>query len=393
MKKYKVYAKILGHVLPEKGLEIGNCKIEKISYREQKERNFRSLSGWKLREYNMNYMTFPRGADFRVMRSNYVISTIIEKSNPNQALGLAVFLFDKIIGALMLYMDDWWLEKHPIIKNRLSEYDYQICKLYEIIDGKEIEVKNFGPASSGASMCHYPTSENLTDSFKKITDQCINCKDEIFERSMEYFVSGIKGMRLFLPEEKIFLDLFKSIEIIIEGLKIKRKKKKLVFKDKLRIGLKKLELDNTEIEEALKFYDIRCAGNFAHAGTRRINYMFQYPVPHDGGFLFDTNQLKHLSHKILVNYFKHIKDRYEILINNLRYNDMGSEDKLVQVIENFPIDSWNHIFALNSREKDKHKLTYLVKKEFAQTFKTKMNQIKVLENKNNKMVLILKGIT
>lgn len=36
MKKYKVYAKILGHVLPEEKLEIGDCKIEKMSYREQK---------------------------------------------------------------------------------------------------------------------------------------------------------------------------------------------------------------------------------------------------------------------------------------------------------------------------------------------------------------------
>jgi hypothetical protein len=386
MKKYKVYAKILGHVLPEEELEIGNCKIEKMSYREQKERNFRPLSGWKLREYNMNYMTFPRGADFRIMRSNFVISTVIEESSPNEALGLAIFLFDKIIGAFMLYMNYWWSEKHPRLKDDLSDYDYQICKLYEIVDGKEIEIKNFGPASSSASMCHYPTSGDLTDSFRKITDQCINCKDEIFERSMEYFVDGIKGMKLFLPEEKIFLDLFKSIEIVVKGLKIKRKN----FRDKLRVGLKKLGLDDKEIDEIIKFYNIRCDGNFAHAGIKRINFMFQYPIPHDGGFLFDISQLKYLSHKVLVNYFKYIKDRYEILINNSAYNSINHDNELVLIIENFPMDSWNHKFAFNTKERNKRKLTPLIKKEFAKEFRTKINQIKVLENKNDKMILTLK---
>lgn len=40
MKKYKVYAKILGYVLPDEELEIGECKIEKMSYKEQRKRNF-----------------------------------------------------------------------------------------------------------------------------------------------------------------------------------------------------------------------------------------------------------------------------------------------------------------------------------------------------------------
>jgi len=224
MKKYKVYAKILGHVLPEEKLEIGDCKIEKMSYREQKERNFQPLRGWKVREFNMNYMTFPRGSDFRIMRSNFVISTIIDTGGSNEALGFAEDIFDKIIGVFMLYMNYWWLERYPRSKNRFSGYDYQICKLYEIVNDKEIEVKDLGPISSSSSMCRYPEFKELTNDFEKITDQYLSCKDEIFERSLEYFVDGIRGINLFLPEEKIFLDLFKSIELIIKGLKIKRQR-------------------------------------------------------------------------------------------------------------------------------------------------------------------------
>jgi len=386
MKKYKVYAKILGYVLLDESLEIGNCKIERMSYREQKERSFQPLRGWKLRKFNMNYMTFPRGADFRIMRSSFVISTIIDADGSNEALGSAEDIFNKIIGVFILYMNYWWLEKYPKSKHRFSDYDYQICKLYEIADDKEIEVKDLRTVSSHASMCHYPAFKELTDDFKNITDQYLSCEDEIFKKSLEYFVDGIRGINLLLPEEKLFLDLFKSIELIIEGLKIKRKK----FTDRLRNGLKKLGLDNTEIDEIIRFYKIRSNGNFAHARVKRFGYPFQYPRPHDSGFLFDISQLQYLSHKVLINYFNFIKDRYEVLINNSSYKNLGLGDQLIQIIETLPIGIWNHKFVFNTKERDKRKLNSLIKKEFAREFKINIKQIKVIESKDDKIVLKLK---
>jgi len=386
MKKYKVYAKILGHVLPEEKLEIGDCKIEKMSYREQKERNFQPLRGWKVREFNMNYMTFPRGSDFRIMRSNFVISTIIDTGGSNEALGFAEDIFDKIIGVFMLYMNYWWLERYPRSKNRFSGYDYQICKLYEIVNDKEIEVKDLGPISSSSSMCRYPEFKELTNDFEKITDQYLSCKDEIFERSLEYFVDGIRGINLFLPEEKIFLDLFKSIELIIKGLKIKRKN----FRDRLKNGLKKLGLEDTEIEEIIKFYKIRSDGNFAHARIKRFGYPSRYPIPHDSGLLFDISQLKYLSHKVLVNYFNYIKDRYEVLINSSKNEDLESENTLIQILENFPPNSWNHNFVFNTKEKKKRKITQLIKKEYSKRFKISLNRVRVLKSGREKLIIGLK---
>jgi len=385
MRKYKVYAKILGYVLPDEVIEIKGCKIERMPYKEQKERGFKPIEGRAFKPQRMSYLSFPRGADFRIMQSEYVVSTILDHGSPNEAVGLAEGRFNKLIGALMLYMDYWTSNHCPGSKIRLYEYDYQICKMYEIVDGKEIEIKELRPTSSGAFMCKYPAHMNFADDFEKIIEY-LDCKDKVFINSLEYFVDGIRGIISSLPEEKILLDLFKAIESIIRELKIKRKS----FKTRIKIGLKKIGLDDEEIKNIIEFYKIRSDGNLAHSSIKKFGFPHQYPKPHDAGYyLYDIYQLKTLSHKALINYFNYIKDRYEVSINHPKYKDSGRENKLVQIIENFSIDSWNHKFIFNTKEKNKRKRTPLIKREFAKVFDVSLNQIKVLESKSDGLVLEL----
>jgi len=387
MRKYRVYAKILGHVLPDKVLEIGECKIEKISYKEQRERGFKPLTGWLVKQQKMNYLAFPQGADFRTMKSNYIVSTVIEHGTSNEAIGLAQEKFEKLIGGLMLYMYRWTHKQYPKRGSYFYQYDYQICKIYELVDSKEAEIKDLKPTSSSSCMCHYPASTKLTKDFRKTIEEFLNCKDKVFNKSLEYFVDGIRGINLFLPEEKIFLDLFKCIELIIKALKIRRK----WFRNRAKIGLKKLGIEDTEIDEVIRFYKIRCDGNFAHARKEKLGYPYQYPKPHDSGFLFDVFQLENLSYKILVYYFNHIKDRYEVQINYPEHKDLGTKnDTLVQIVENFPIDSWNHKFIFNTKENNKRKITPLIKKELSIRFGVAIRQVKLLENKNNKLFFRVK---
>lgn len=388
MKRYKVYAKILGYVLPDTSIEINNCKIEKMSYREQKERNFQPLKGWKVREFNMNYMTFPRGADFRVMRSNFIVSTVLDCSGPNEALGLAEIIFDKLIGTFMLYMAHWWPNKHSKSKIRFSDYDYLICKLYEIVDDKEIEVRDLRPTSSSASMCHYPAFKELTTNSNEIIEQYINCKDEIFEKSLKYFTNGIKGLHKQLPEEKVFLDLFKTIELIIKNFENKKKKRREIFKKIVKRAKKELGLSHDDEKKINRYWNMRSNGDFAHATARKSFLPPQYPNPGDCEPFVNYFELIDLSQKVLINYFNYSKNRYVVLINPPDSHYLDKNCLTFVVKSNIIYTSWdNGYFGIRTDKKNKRKLAWFIKKEVARYLKVKTKQIRVLKHKNNKMIL------
>lgn len=330
-------------------------------------------------------MTFPLGADFRTLRSNFVVSTILNCSSPNKALGIAEMIFDKLIGTFMLYMAHWWTQKYPKSKIRFSNYDYQICKLYEVANGKEIEVRDLKPTSSGSLMCHYPAFKGLTADFKKIMEQYGNCKDETFEKSLGYFINGIKGLHNYFPKEKIFLDLFKTIELIIKNFE--DKKRHNVFKKTVKKAKKELGLSDYDEKKINRYWDIRSNGDFAHATKRKSFFPPQYPNPGDCEPFVNYSELINLSQKVLIDYFNYNKGRYIVLINphGSRYLD---KDRLTFVESNITYTSLdNSHFEIRTNKKNRRKLMWFIKKEVAKYFEVNIKQIKVLEHKNNKMIL------
>ena len=385
MKKYKVYAKILGYVLPSRSFEIAGCKIERMSYKEQQKRRFRPLKGWAVRERKMNYLTFPRGADLRIFKSNFVVSTMLECRGLNEAIGLAERKFNNLIGALMLHMYYWWTNKHPNKRIRFSEYDYQICKVYEIINGEEKELRDLKPVSSGANMCHYPAFTDLIDNFKDQMEEFMSCKEEIFRKSLKYFVNGVRGIHSQLPEEKIFLDLFKSIELVINQLGGKRIKR---FKSKAQFAGRKLHLEKEEVDKIKQLWTIRSRGDFAHA-RKRENYLPpQWPNPSDCDLFVNYFDLISLSQRILVKYFDYIKNKYTVLINPPNSSYLDDRNLTFAVSSNILCTSWdNGHFEIKISERNKRKLSWFIKKEVAKELKVSISQVKILEHQGNKIVL------
>jgi len=392
MKEYKVYAKILGYVLPSQPLGIAECKIEKMSYREQRRRGFKPLKGWTLKRQKGNYLTFPMGADFRIMKSNFIVSTILKCNSPNEAIGLAEAKFDKLIGSLMLYMYYWWTKEHPRTKIRFSNYDYQICKIYSIVNNREIEVKDLRPVSTSATMCHYPAFKNLSGDFKSLLLNFMHCRNEIFQKSFEYFINGTTGFNSQLAEEKIFLDLFKSIELII--LSFRRKKTK-GFKVKLIYASKRLNLSDADQKKIIKFYEIRNKGDFAHARKSRSWLPPQYPKPGSNAALsygsFYLDNLRDMAQKIIIKYFEYIHGRHKIIIRSPEHND--EDNILISVLGSVnAISPWHFEWGTDylefrTRERNKYKLIWVLKKKLAEHFNVPIQQIKIMESKDNQVFI------
>lgn len=391
MNKYKIYAKILGNVLPNQIFEIGNCKIEKMSYREQRKRKFRPLQGWTSVETSTGeqkkkikyYLQFPNGADFRIMKSDFVISTVLNCSDDNEAIGLAEIEFNTLIGSLMLYMRTWWPQKFPKDTNRFSGYDFQICKVYKIIGEKEIEIKDPKPISTSSSMCSNPSFSEPLD--PKTLQSYLGCRNEVFGKALKYFTNGVRGFSFNLPEEKIFLDLFKSIELVINSFKTRSRK----FKQKLKSVASKLDLTEDEKNKIIEFWTIRSKGDFAHARKRQISLSLppQYPISSDCNLFINYDELIQINQKVIVNYFNFIKDRYIISIKKPESGE--GYNNLNHVIESFPlVTRWdNGYFEFKTEEKDKHKLTNMLKNKMSEYLKVSKKNIWVVSNKNNEIVL------
>lgn len=157
-RKIRVYAKIVGYVLPEIEATIDHCVIRKMPFKEQKSRKFLPLRNIIKEDFKnpwyKSYITYPSNSDFREIKSHYIIYTDIEEytgesaqakdsggyyGEINSALGIAIRRFDKVIGALSLSSCDLLFNKHK--RYLATKYDYQICKIYELAGKKEIETE------------------------------------------------------------------------------------------------------------------------------------------------------------------------------------------------------------------------------------------------------------
>ena len=78
------------------------------------------------------------------------------------------------------------------------------------------------------------------------------------------------------------------------------------------------------------------------------------------------------------------------MINSSKNEDLESENTLIQILENFPPNSWNHNFVFNTKEKKKRKITQLIKKEFSKRFKISLNRVRVLKSGREKLIIGLK---
>jgi len=391
-KKYRIYAKIVGYILPDNETEIDHCIIKKMSLSEQRKRKFFPLRNERKENFNdpwyKSYITYPSNADFRELKTKYVICTDIEKyrgerdkpkdtggfsGDVNSALGIAVRRFDRVVNSLCLCASDLIVKK--VNRYLDTKYDYQICRIYELKEERENNTEK--PFMGGwGGMINFPAKNfNFTDIDVVLMSRMLKSKNIIFIKSLRYLFKGVRGMHNNVPAEKIFIDYVKSIEIIVNQFKGKSFNKKLLNVSKI------LDIPKESIKEIKDIWKSRSRGDFAHANTSltSLNLPPQFPEPSDSEFRYFN--LFGICSMLVLKYFKYIENEFEVFINDdhLKFTSEDNYNQLIDV-------NIGEYFCFYTKISNKRILTPLLKKEIANHFKCKIKEIKLKSFKDNKVV-------
>lgn len=383
-RKFRVYARILGYVLPESETIIGDCTIRHMSLAEQKRRGFMAYQGRLIIEDSLpSFLTFPRGIDSRVFKTNYVIYTDIEyNAGSNAAVGIANDRFELAVGSLTLVGTVWSKNKYNRWLSSIT-YDYQICRVYELVNDQEkpIEMEHL---PSGVWMCSYPAFKDFAEFDGSILDFITQTKNPVFLKALRYLTTSERGINFQYPAEKIFLDYFKCIEIIIEHVGSLRKNVPRIFRKRLIRATKKLFLEPHEVELIKKYYTLRNRGDFAHASenARSIQFMPQFPRPSDSE-LFNYDELRMLARRILLRFYNYINKRYRIQINPPR---SYSDDEFIQIFGPREGDYYSGDYILQTGLRNKREITILAKRHLAFALKVHPSAVRLIEKKQNNLI-------
>ena len=391
MSKYRTYALIHGETLPTG--KIFNCEIKKMSFEEQKRRNFFPIQSVFSKgddiDYYKTYVTSLRYVDPILIKSEYLITHDIEEDDPGGALGGSIKEIDRICRFLSLTCLEDVKRKFGRNRGSFEPYIYQINKIYLIDEkGKESDV-NFKLESKRIYLPNRPEFTNWRDpNTIHFLDEIYNFHDEILERALKYLYRSSIGSFVLDSKEKIALDHFKSIEIIINSLS-----KKQTFKLRLKEACSKIKISPKEEKQIRDFWDERSSyGDVAHVSPfdQAERYPNQFPVPSNvqySGGGFDS-----VAANIILKYFQYIKDIFTIDIEEPSSHD-GSDTKEGKFTLVYSIGLWgtfhhNQLY-FNTVEKNKNKLKDKLKKSFAEFYKIPKKSIVEItlepnKNKNSK---------
>jgi len=209
---------------------------------------------------------------------------------------------------------------------------------------------------------------------EKFLKEVYNFHDKTLERALKYLYRSSIGYFVLDSKEKISLDHFKSIEIIINSLGKKRiNGKKTTFKQKLedvatKIGITKEEKDRIKnfSDERSKYGDVAHPSRFDEAER----YPNQFPIPSNtrySGGGFDS-----IAPSILLKYYYYIKGVYIVDIDEPSDrigsgSNKGKFTKVYQISFSEPV-YLNHLVFYSS-VKNKQKLARELKKAFVKKFK------------------------
>lgn len=385
---YKIYALIIGQIISE-GNFFG-CEIKKMSFAEQKRRKFFPVQivFSKIRDakYYKTYATSLSFVDPTKIKSKYVVVCDINEDEARAALGGAIRIIDRLCRFLsIVYVED---AKRKFGRERfgLLPYLYQVNKIYSInANGDEIDV-NLKLESSSIYLPNRPELKQWRDkNTQKFLEDIFNFHDDVLERAIKYLYRSSIGHFILDSPEKIALDHFKSIEIIIGSLS-----KKEDFKQRLEEAANKINLTDEEKVEILKMLKDRSFGDVAHHSSydQAERYPNQFPIPSNVQYPsgFDS-----IPANVCLKYFAYKKSLFSIDINEpFTYTDksgnkQSTENSLGEV--NVQWES-NHLY-FSTYERNKTLLKQKVKKAFAEVYKiTEANILEVkLEPGRKKIIL------
>ena len=371
MSKYRVYALIHGEILREG--KIFECEIKKMDFDEQIKRKFSPIqsifSEGKDVDYYNTYVTSLRYVDPIKIKSQYVIVYDIKEEKPDSALGGAIRMIDRITRFLSLACLEDVKRKFGRNRGSFEPYVYQINKIYLLNENGDESDVEYKLESGHMYLPNRPEFSKWRDAgTEQFLNDMYNFQDETFERALKYLYRSSVGYLVLDSSEKVALDHFKSIEIIINSLS-----NKYNFKDKLAEASTKIGITPEEQKRILDFWADRSNyGDIAHPSPfdEVERYPNQFPLPSNArysGSGFDS-----IAPSILLKYYQYSKGIFIIDID--KPSDSGGsgckEGGFNRVYSVFPFESAHHNHLIfHTSEIDKHKLINNLKKAFAKEYK------------------------
>lgn len=366
--KYRVYAKIIGYILPKSPEGLGDCFIVDMTEEEQNRRSFATLSVKNPESIvEMDYKSFlipVRNTDSRIIKSSNVVYTDISHNSLGSVLGIAISRFDKLVVTLSLSASNWFEKKH----NRFlfQPYDYQICKVYEIVDDIEKEIDENRIFFGGSvEQINLPTSNIFDADDQALMDKMVKSDLHVVNKSMGYFLGARRLLHQGFSLDKVTLDLAKSVETLTNIFTGKS------FYKRLDAMAKAIGLPDSVKADIKKLWKKRSEEDVAHASLfdRRQSLPPQFPTPSRTDL--QMNAFEIVSQAIL-KFFLFLHGIVEVRIR--RKAEFGSMNEIVQINQ-------SDLFVFNSGEKNRMKLTKITKKKLAEAFKKSPKDIKIIQNK------------
>lgn len=376
MAKYRIYALIIGEIIPQG--KFFDCEISKMTFAEQKKRKFSPIqsifSEMRDTKYYKTYATSLPYIDPIRIKSKYVVICDLNEHETKAALGGGIRIIDRLCRFLSLvYVED---AKRKFNRERfgLLPYLYQVNKIYSLNENSdELEV-NLRLESGHTYLPNRPELNQWRDkNTQNFLKDIFNFHDEVLERAIKYLYRSSIGYFILDSPEKIALDHFKSIEIIVNSLS-----KKNTFKKKLDEAVDKINLTNEEKVEILEMWDDRSSyGDVAHPSPydQAERYPNQFPIP--SNVQYPRAGFDSIAANVCLKYFAYKKSLFYIEIDEpFTYsgksgNKQSTENTLSEVNAQWE----SNRLCFDTSERNKTTLKQRVKKVFVSEYKIAETEI------------------
>ncbi len=378
--KFRIYALIIGEIIPE-GNFFG-CRIRKMTFVEQKRRKFSPIqsvfSEIRDTKYYKTYATSLPYIDPIRIKSKYVVICDINEHESKAALGGAIRTIDRLCRFLsIVYVEDA-KRKFGRERFRLLPYLYQVNKIYSLNENGDESNTDLKLESGHIYLPNRPELKKWRDkNTQKFLEDIFNFHDEVLERAIKYLYRSSIGHFILDSPEKIALDHFKSIEIIVNSLS-----KKKEFRQRLEETANKINLTDEEKEEILKMWDDRSSyGDVAHPSPydQAERYPNQFPIP--SNVQYPRGGFDSIAANVCLKYFTYRKSLFSIDIDEpFIYKDRsGNEQNTENTLSEVNAQWESNRLCFSTSERNKILLKQKLKKVFAKEYK--IAEVDILEVK------------
>jgi len=377
---YRICALIISEIIPE-GNFFG-CEIRKMTFAEQKKRKFSPIqsvfSEIRDTKYYKTYATSLPYIDPIRIKSKYVVICDISEREPRAALRGAIRTIDRLCRFLsIVYVED---AKRKFNREHfgLLPYLYQVNKIYSLNTSGDEANADLKLESGHIYLPNRPELKKWRDkNTQKFLEDIFNFHDVILECATKYLYRSSIGHFILDSPEKIALDHFKSIEIIVNSLS-----KKKEFKQRLEEATKKINLTDEEKKEILKMWDDRSSySDVAHPSPydQAERYPNQFPIP--SNVQYPKGGFDSIAANVCLKYFAYKKSLFSIELDDpFTYTDRSGDKQSTDNSLSEVNAQWeSNRLCFYTSEKNKTTLTQKIKKEFSKEYK--ISEADILEVK------------